>query len=649
MLKSIVLGNGNIFVGLNEKALVSDFYFPYVGLENQVQGDLHHRVGVYVDDQYSSLSDGSWSVDIDLVPGTLVSAVTYTHQNGLVIETNDAVYNEKNIFLKRFKVTNNKEYKREVKIFCSQVFGLYGSTFQDTAYYDPDSNVLIHYEGQRIFCIYAQASDIPFDDYSVGLYMTEGKEGTFRDAEDGVLGKNGIEHGQVDSTLGVTLNLYPGETKEIEYWITVGESKQEVYDLHSFVKYKSFAHLLQGTADFWSAWVQRNKPDFKNLSKRTVDLYNKSMFYVRAHIDNRGAIIASGDSGMLAHGRDTYSYMWPRDGALSVTALLMAGEMSVSKRFFKFCNDVQEEEGYMMHKYRADRSLGSSWHPFIKEGEKRLPIQEDETALVMVALYEYYKKTREIEFVEQHYADFIYLAGNFLATYIDKDTGLPEPSYDLWEEKYGISTYTASTVYAGLLAVADIAQILGKDIDANRFREVAQKMKNAIIEHLYLPDEKMFCKSLTINGLGFSYDKVIDISSIYGVFFYTVLPIDDAKVIESIKTIEEKLFVHNGIGGVPRYINDEYFMVEGGNPNPWYICTLWLAQYYIMSATKLSDLEKPYEFIEWVNTYTPKAGAMSEQLHVRTGEQLSATPLTWSHGEYIRTVHMYIDMYNKLA
>ena len=37
---------------------------------------------------------------------------------------------------------------------------------------------------------------------------------------------------------------------------------------------------------------------------------------------------------------------------------------------------------------------------------------------------------------------------DFLSSCIDDTTGLPKPSYDLWEERFNISTYTAATVYA---------------------------------------------------------------------------------------------------------------------------------------------------------------------------------------------------------
>ena len=52
--------------------------------------------------------------------------------------------------------------------------------------------------------------------------------------------------------------------------------------------------------------------------------------------------------------------------------------------------------------------------------------------------------------------------------YRDPDTKLPLPSYDLWEEKRGCSTFTAAAVYGALVAAADLAKILGKSRPTKR-------------------------------------------------------------------------------------------------------------------------------------------------------------------------------------
>ena len=116
---------------------------------------------------------------------------------------------------------------------------------------------------------------------------------------------------------------------------------------------------------------------------------------MRTHADDHGAIIASADSDMLQSGRDTYSYMWPRDGAFSAMAFDMAGNFVIAERFFSFCARVIDEKGYLMHKYRPDDSLGSSWHPWMRNGKVELPIQEDETALVLIGLWHHYFHSKD--------------------------------------------------------------------------------------------------------------------------------------------------------------------------------------------------------------------------------------------------------------
>src|SRR3989344_4069894 len=105
-----------------------------------------------------------------------------------------------------------------------------------------------------------------------------------------------------------------------------------------------------------------------------------------------------------------------------------------------------------MHKYRPDKSLGSSWHPWVRDGQKQFPIQEDETALVIYALWEHYQLSRDLEFIESIYNSLIKKATDFMVSYLDEKTGLPRASYDIWEQKYGISTFTASSVYGALTA-----------------------------------------------------------------------------------------------------------------------------------------------------------------------------------------------------
>ena len=642
-MRSLVLGNGNILVCLNQFGQVRDFYFPNIGLENHTGGRYFHRLGFWVDGQFSWIDDGSWQINVDFLPETMVGIVHAVNNNlGLVAEFNDVVYNEKNIFIRKVKITNLADRKRQVKVFFHQVFELYESHRGDTAYYDPLRQVIVHYKGRRIFLVSGQIDDGGFDEYSIGLYGIEGKEGTFKDAEDGQLSKNPIEHGKVDSVISFVFDLESGQEKTLYYWVTVAKLMKEVHELNLYIQTRTPEHLLKTTQDFWRAWVNRQKFTFLGLDDDVVKLFKKSALIMRSHVDNNGAILASGDSDMLEHGRDTYVYVWPRDGAFSALALDRMGDPNVAKRFFDFCNDVITPEGYFLHKYRPDKALGSSWHPWVKNAKVELPIQEDETAEVIYALWRHYELSKDLEFIETLYNSLIKAAADFMVNYRDKETNLPKASYDLWEEKFGVTTYTAATVYGAIIAAARFAKLLGKEEAEEKYNKAASEVKEAILNHLYDKETSIFYKALD--------DKTIDVSSAYGLFRFGVLEPTDKKLKKFFKIIEQKLACPTQVGGIARYEDDRYYQISRDCPgNPWIITTMWLAQYYIALANSEEDLGMAKKWLRWTTKYASPSSILPEQLNPYTGDPISAAPLTWSHAEYILTVLDYLDKLDELG
>ncbi len=652
MPRSLSLGNGNILVCTDNYAQVRDFYFPYVGLENQVGGHYTHRVGVYVDYQLNWLDNPNWEIDIKLASDSLMGETKAKNNAlGVTLKISDVVYNEKNIFLRSVVVKNDVDRARTVKLFFNHEFEFYESHRGDTAYFDPINHVVVHYNGKRVFLVNGVSEKGSFDDFTTGIFKIEGKEGSHKDAEDGILAKNLIEHGPSDSVIGFYLDLGPREEKTVYYWVVAAESIKEALALNTYTLEKKPEHLMRTTRDYWHAWVNKYNFSFYGLTESEISLFKKSLLIIRAHSDNGGAIIASVDSDMLQSGRDTYSYMWPRDGAFSAMALDMAGDSNVAERFFLFCNDVIDDAGYMMHKYRPDKSLGSSWHPWMRNGKIELPIQEDETALVIVALWRHYLQSRDLEFVESVYNSLIKKSADFMVSYRETKTHLPKASYDLWEEKFGIHTFTSASTYAALIAASKFAKLLGKEKSEQIYATAAFEIRQAIITYLYDEAEGIFVKMLNVADDGtITYDKTLDMSSIYAVFEFGVLDIDDPRLARAIKQVEERLVCKTEVSGVARYEGDRYFRSVGGVPgNPWFITSLWLARYYIARAKKEADFAPVHQWLAWATKHAGTSGMLSEQLHPYTGEQLSATPLVWSHSEYVITVLTYLNRLEELG
>lgn len=652
MSKAITLGNGQILVGFDDRAQIRDFYFPHIGLESHV-GGLKHRVGVFVNGILSWLDDYEWEVTIDCDKETAVGKVVAVHKRfGITLYFTDVVYNEKNILIREIIVKNISGLTKSVKIFFGQQFQLSETLKRNTSYFDPLNNVIVHYKGKRAFLISVRSGKKSFDDYTTGLFHIEGKEGAFIDANDGFLSKNPIEHGSVDSVISISFEIKENSYKKIYYWITVGESIKEVYTLNDYILKKTPQYLMKTTADFWRAWINKQNFSFYKLDNSLIALFKKSLFIIRAHVDDNGAIIASSDSDILQHGRDTYNYMWPRDGAFSAITLDKVGDFNVARRFFEFCNDVISDDGYFMHKYLSDKSLGSSWHPWIYNGKAELPIQEDETALVLYALWNHYELSKDLEFIEKIYNSLIKKSADFLAGFIHKKTNLSYPSYDLWETKFGISTFTCASKYGALISAANFAGLLGKKESEIKYRSVAKSIQQAILKHLYNEKTGMFLKMLNVDADNNTYpDKTLDMSSFYGVFKFGVLDADDERLTKSLKTLEEKLLNKDTpIGGMPRYEKDYYFRVSNhAVSNPWIITTLWLAQYYIKIAKSEKDLDIVKKWLAWVEKYSNKSGILSEQLDPYNGEHLSVSPLVWSHSTYVSTIIEYLEKLEELG
>jgi oligosaccharide amylase len=652
MARSLTLGNGNLLVGLDYRGQVRDLYYPHVGETNHVSGasgSYVHRIGVYIDGVLAWLDDPAWTVNVAPTHDHVLGGITAVHEGlGITLVSRDAVHNEHNVFLREFTITNNRDEVRTCKVFIAQQFRIAESRRGDTALYDPRVNAIIHYKGTDTFLVNATVNGLPFSEYNIGLFGIEGKEGTYHDAYDGKLERNPIEHGSVDSVLALEAELAACGSADIYYWIACGDSIPAVHTLDALVIEETPVRLIDSTEAYWTAWLEKDARDLSALPDAVAKLYRRSLINIRVHTDDRGGIIASSDTDMLHHGRDTYSYVWPRDGAMISLALDVAGYPDVAERFYAFAAKCQEPAGYLMHKYLTSGALGSSWHPWMQQGKAYLPIQEDETASILFTLWRHYEIEHNLEFVEEHYNSFIEPAARFLGEFIEPVTGLPQASFDLWEEKYGTSTYTAASVYGGLMAATRFASLLGKDNDARTYQAIAQRLQQSIVQYLYDENLKMFVKHVRHTDEGeLEYDRTIDTSSFYGIIFFEVLDLEDERITASIKTIEKTLQVAGESKGFVRYERDTYYtMQDAGSPNPWVITTLWVAQYYIRTAKTKKQLEKPLELLLWTASHASESGTLAEQMHPHTREHRSASPLIWSHAEYVLAVDAYLKKLN---
>jgi len=620
---------------------IRDVYAPHVGLENHLAPQHVHKVGVWIESVLYWLDGGSFDVSVSYEQGTFVGTVVATHKTlPITLKSVDVVYNESNILVRQFSIVNTGNSDIACRLFVNQQFHIGGISYGDTAYYSPDLHAVIHYKGRRVFLASMQNSAGEFfSSYSVGLLGIEGKEGTWKDAEDGELTNNNIEHGSVDSVLMQECGISAGKTCEVAYWLVVGTGHEEVLLLNEEVCTKTPQHIIATTRDFWKAWLLREEILCGTVPQKLAQLYDTSLLVLKAHVDRNGACIASLDSSILQNGRDTYGYCWPRDAAYSIMALVNSGHTHAAEHFFLFANDILTKEGYLLHKYLPNGALGSSWHPWIRNGKSKPPIQEDETAITLVALGEYYTIVRDVEYIEKLYNPYIKKIADFLVSYRDAKTHLPLPSHDLWEERYAVFTYTAASVYGALVHAARFAHVLGKDDDEARWRNAAQEVKDAICTYLISEEGDIYKSVYVEDGAVRDVDRTVDVAGWFGLFRFEVYVPEEPVLEKGLARVLEELTVEKDGIGIARYQGDRYFATaETGVGNAWIITTLWVADYIIATAKTAEDLLPARDRLEWVAERASEAGLLAEQYTPYSQNAVSVTPLAWSHAQYITTL-----------
>ncbi len=640
-MRDIPVGNGNLLVNFDDKYQIRDIYFPHVGQENHTEG-YPSRFGVWVNGAFSWISSDDWERNLEYRPETLVTNVRLTNARlGIEIICRDTVASHDNIYLRRIRTRDLSGTSRDIRVFLHQDLRIYENKFGDTAFFDPETLSLIHYKKHRYFLI----NTLPhFDAFATGRKAFRDREGTWRDAEDGNLNGVATTEGSVDSTLAVYFRLDAGQEFEFFYWIAAGTSHGDVKKLNEHILRRGPDNYFDYTSNYWKAWVNKNTISFNELPDEIVDFYKRSLLIVNTQIDDEGAILAANDHDVTERATDHYSYLWTRDGAFVANALDLAGYSDIARAFYAMCGRIVHPKGYFLQKYNPDGTVASGWHPAwdLDRQIPMVPIQEDETSLVLWALWQHYDKYRDIDFAQHLYRSLIVRAADFLAEFRDPETKLPKPSWNLWEDRRGVHTFSCATVVGGLRAAANFARLFSENERAGRYAHAADEVVAAMSEHLYSHQLGHFLRGQIVNGDdSLTPDPTMD-ASVFGIFYFGCFDPDDEMVISTMKAFEEKLVNRTEFGGVARFENDPYMLEsEGIVGNSWFICTLWLAEYHIARAKSIVDLEPAMELLKWVVKSALPSGVLAEQIDPLTGRHASVSPLTWSHSTFIATVVNY--------
>jgi GH15 family glucan-1,4-alpha-glucosidase len=177
-------------------------------------------------------------------------------------------------------------------------------------------------------------------------------------------------------------------------------------------------------------------------------------------------------------------------------------------------------------------------------------------------------------------------------------------------------------------------------------------MKESLLSLFFHKGEGRFARMGKKSGRGYDLDMTVD-ASLYGLIAFDTFSPEQPEVVSTMNAVREKLRVKTSVGGIARYTNDSYHRVgndtERAPGNPWFICTLWLAEYDIIRAKDLAGLNNALSALDWVADRALPSGVLAEQVDPYTNEPLSVSPLTWSHATFVTALMRYMKMREKIS
>ena len=615
-MRYLSIGNGKILINIDELGRPTDLYFPYVGMENQSAGK---PIAHFFFDGEKVYQD--WKVSVNYLQDTNIAEIRGDVNENISVVFYDFVDLHDPIYYRIIKVLNKGNERIRGKLLFLVDLDLYSNSYGDTAFYDPQTSSIIHYKSRRYVGVKLFGIMKELKEYNIG------KTEVPYDVLDGKLNMKAIDNGDVQFAIAIDLDLQPKGTDKAYFAIAFERNLKGLRKLLSGISPTSVETIFTSNYMFWLNWLKRAKT-VGSISDKIKKLYKTSILVIKNHMDSNGSIIASSDYSFVTLWGDSYNYCWPRDSAIASHALDIAGYGDIAIKHYNFIAEVVSEDGFLYHKYNPDKTLASSWHPWIYGGKQIYPIQEDETALQVWAIASHYSMYKDIDELIDIYRNFFKPAVRFMMRYIED--GLPKPSFDLWEERYGIHIYTVSTVYGALSKGSELVRDMGDEVLASDMLDVAEYIKQEALKRMTYNGR--FIRRIDEYG---NKDLTID-ASMYSPYFFGMVDPRDPIMINTIRAIESSLTVN---GGIVRYENDPYRRVKA-QPNPWIITTLWLAEYY----ADVSQKEKALKLVNWVVDRALPSGLLPEQVDPETFASTSVVPLVWSHAEFIIAIEKLLKI-----
>jgi len=376
-----------------------------------------------------------------------------------------------------------------------------------------------------------------------------------------------------------------------------------------------------------------------------MDLKKKSINILKGLQLKTGGILATTTKG-------AYPYVYTRDSVIITKALNFSGNYKNSEKFYyflnKFCRINQFKE--IFHRY-----TGKGWPCVTRKDE------HDNTGLVLHGIYDTYFHSKNEDFLEtlwpliEKCVKFIFFTSKKGLVYGKRSI------HEFYRLENGFEIWTNCACCRGLYDASKIAKILCHHDESRKWHLKAQDLEKNIKKKMFNKKTGLFMKNI-------KYPTVIDSSQLSPFYFDLI----NSKPIlkKTLKSLKEHLW-HQEIGGFRRFrkfeICKDWHWYSGGSGG-WVVFTAWADRFY----KELKDKKNQEKCREWLNQVGSKSNGLLPE-HIATKEEYElwkaheteynyrilggikkteemnkyfkrkynedivywATPLGWSHAEYI--------------
>ena len=619
-----IIGNQNILASFTKQGEILRLLYPTRDYKQII--DFFH-VGlkindsrlVYLHEDINNIYMQQYEEDTNI----LNTEVLNTYFNLKVVQTDYASIKE-NVLVRKYKFTNENTINLDLNFL---VHSSLTSSPENRVSGMCRNDALIQYNHEYMLCTFSKEK-----------LLSSQINNSKANIEDGKIGDKDYVGMSANSSISYDLGtLKPNETREFELYIFIEDSKIGLDNLEKTIdriRKIDFRTEYEAVKKYWKKYVKDHNGLELNLAetpknRKIKQIYTRTILLYSLLVNHEtGGISATVEVDENLKQCGGYQYCWPRDAVFTTTAMdILKMKKEVEKFYKSFCKNTQSRNGMWEQRFFTDGRLAPCWG-----------YQIDETASVIVGVYNHYKVIEDKKFLKDN-LKMCEKAINFLKKYVEdifQETNKCGISYDLWEEYEGVNLYAVSSIFASFNAMIKIYEELKEEFTKNRvkqenvnkeketLRNLSVTLREYILKNFYDESKKSLIRNLE--------DKTLDISILGTVIPFELFSPKDKKILNTVERINMTLRTYTG--GYKRFETDTYR--EG---KPWIIATLWIAEYYL----EIGEKQKAKECFDFVVKTSTEHGFLAEQINNSTMQPDWVIGLGWSHAMFIETLKKMIE------